>query len=739
MRENIILQERYKIVKELGKSAFTVKYLAVDLRTKENCVLKELKVDAAEFWENEINFRKQANILSHLKHENIPGFVDYFTDDTGDVLRVVLVQEYREGKSLSRWIREGRHFTEKEVAGHTQQIVKILLYLHEFSPPVLHRNIKPDNILIGAAGDVFLSDFGMLKDKLTAEEKPSSNDPYFSHTPLEEFRGTPVPASDIYSLGTSMIFALSQKDPLEIGAVGDITQFREHVNISDDFHDILLKMVRPEPEKRYPSANELKHDLDCLLMQHMSERFNESRKVHNHISRKKRKIVPVILIFLGVLLCAGIVGVYFFEDNNEVISDHPAGDYEGVPNPSESPQPHVPAIHPETAWGSEVQTTGETESETAWGSEVQTTGETESETTWGSEAETTGETEAETTWGSEAETTGETESENTWESEAETAGEAESESTRESASDNASETPSVKDASRSLLDKMSRTRAPDVPEPDGEPSEQAGELFSSSMDLVIYYPLDGDGRDFSGLENHAKVYRGEPVSDRFGYKGQAYRLDGTKSYIRSLNRSKTDFTRGLTFTAWIRPHKSRKGYILGKWGSKGKSREAKYLLFDSGQNISFRVFPGMRQPLKSDAFIRLDQWTHIAATFDGAEAKLFVNGKLSARAEAEQTLWASAGNWYVGSNGRSNRAGGQVNFAGAVDDVRVYNRAFTTSDVENLYLEEKSESTSIEVHLKSGRVLFLERYWEEEGRIKYEQFGAVVGIKRDKIKKIVKK
>lgn len=67
---------------------------------------------------------------------------------------------------------------------------------------------------------------------------------------MEEFQGNPEPASDIYALGTSMIFTLSRKDPLEITDGLSTRKFRKHMSISDALHKILMKMVPPELKNR---------------------------------------------------------------------------------------------------------------------------------------------------------------------------------------------------------------------------------------------------------------------------------------------------------------------------------------------------------------------------------------------------------------------------------------------------------------------------------------------------------
>ena len=279
MDTDTLLNDRYRIKELLGQGRLATTYRAVDERTAEPCVVKQLSVhraysestkdvgsvsgsDAAKVVEL---FEREGRILAHLDHPRIPKHVDRFTVETGDDTQLHLVQEYVDAQSLAQLVEAGRHFTEQEVVQIALQVADILAYLHDRSPPLVHRDIKPSNILYGDGGDVFLIDFGAVKDRLVQHGLEGSTIVgTYAYMPLEQYQGDAVPASDIYSLGAALIAVLAHQEPSEIGRRGSRLDFRPHVNVSPRFADVLAKMVEPDVARRYRTASALKQALEAL-------------------------------------------------------------------------------------------------------------------------------------------------------------------------------------------------------------------------------------------------------------------------------------------------------------------------------------------------------------------------------------------------------------------------------------------------------------------------------------------
>lgn len=302
----LLLRDRYEIQNLLGEGGFARTYLAIDRRENQKCVVKALSLRHIDSFKAKELFEREAKTIENLNHPRIPKFLDFFTADSSDGIQIYLVQEYKAGKNLSQLVEQGRHFTEKEVIRIAIQIAEILEYLQGFSPPIIHRDIKPSNILLNASNEPSLIDFGAVRDKVLNDPLLRRDGPTivgtYGYMPLEQFEGRAVPASDIYSLGVTLIFILSQKDPWEMEKEGMQLDFKPHVRISSELSEVLQRMIEPDPANRYASATELKEYLQALL--------KPKQKTSTAVHRKKYTGRKVLYGGLAAIAFAGF-GVWY--------------------------------------------------------------------------------------------------------------------------------------------------------------------------------------------------------------------------------------------------------------------------------------------------------------------------------------------------------------------------------------------------------------------------------------------
>lgn len=310
MSENTLLNGRYEIKEIIGRGGFATTYLAVDTKTQQQCAIKCLSFRKIEEWKTLELFEREAKVLKNLDHPQIPDYVDFFTIETEHDVELYLVQEFVEGKSLAQLVREGKHFSEQEVINIAIGIARILEYLHSLSPPIIHRDIKPSNITLNQYNRAFLIDFGSVREKIQDDLQSSRGAPTivgtYGYMPLEQAEGRALPASDIYSLGMTLIHLLSHKDPSQMDKDGLRLDFRPHVNISLGFAGILERMIEPDWHNRYQNASELRRDLKEYL----------SGKLPAPVQVSKPKFLrPAILvtaIILLVILIGGGLGYVFW-------------------------------------------------------------------------------------------------------------------------------------------------------------------------------------------------------------------------------------------------------------------------------------------------------------------------------------------------------------------------------------------------------------------------------------------
>lgn len=200
-------------------------------------------------------FQEEAAMLSKLKHRQIVQFLDLFVEDH----RAYLVLQRADGTTLKQLVETEGPQTESFAIDLAIQMCQILSYLHTQSPPVIHRDFTPDNLILGKDGIVRLIDFSVaqqVNSNITGSVvgKPSYLAP-------EQFRGKPTTLSDIYSLGATMYYLLTGEDPAPI-TVSRPREMQER--ISRELDDIIARSTRLESDRRYSSADLLLADLAQL-------------------------------------------------------------------------------------------------------------------------------------------------------------------------------------------------------------------------------------------------------------------------------------------------------------------------------------------------------------------------------------------------------------------------------------------------------------------------------------------
>ncbi|MFS8777147.1 serine/threonine protein kinase [Synechococcus sp. W70.1] len=259
-----VLRQRYQLERRLSKRSGRHTYLARDLLTSEPVVIKLLLFGPDFNWDNLKLFEREAQVLQTLSHPAIPRYRDCFEIALKGGRGLALVQSYIEAPSLQEWMERGRHFAEPEVRDLAQKLLRILIYLHELHPPVIHRDLKPSNILLAADGQVYLVDFGSVQAAAPREQGSYTVVGSYGYMPLEQFGGRTVPASDLYSLGATLIHLLTGQHPADLPQEGSRIGFEQVVQLSPPFRDWLRWLTEPLVANRPASARQALEALEQL-------------------------------------------------------------------------------------------------------------------------------------------------------------------------------------------------------------------------------------------------------------------------------------------------------------------------------------------------------------------------------------------------------------------------------------------------------------------------------------------
>jgi hypothetical protein len=266
------LHNRYQIQQQLGKRAGRRSLLAQDLHTKELVVIK-LLIFGEEFeWDDLKLFEREAETLQSLSHPAIPRYLNHFELDLLHRKGFALVQTYIPAKSLEAHLKAGRSFSEAEVKQLARALLEILIYLHDRQPPVIHRDLKPSNVLLtnrsgNSVGQVYLVDFGSVQTIAAKEGGTLTVVGTYGYMPPEQFGGRATPASDLYSLGATLIYLSSGKHPADLPQRDLRLQFESAVNLSPALVRWLKQMVEPSLDRRFAAASVALESLDQARIQ----------------------------------------------------------------------------------------------------------------------------------------------------------------------------------------------------------------------------------------------------------------------------------------------------------------------------------------------------------------------------------------------------------------------------------------------------------------------------------------
>ncbi|UNU25029.1 serine/threonine protein kinase [Microcoleus vaginatus] len=250
-----ILAERYRIIGKLGQGGVGITYAAVDLNSNQKVALKALSLRLTTEWKKIELFEREAKTLSGLNHPGIPRYIDYFQVDTSQDRCFYIAQQLAPGKSLAQLIENGWKPNEAQVRHIAYQLLEILAYLQSLLPATIHRDIKPQNIILQKNGRVFLVDFGAVQNTYHHTVTGGSTVVgTYGYMAPEQFRGKAVLSTDLYGLGTTLLFLLTQKFPSDLPRHKLKVKFRDRVSISPEFADWLEKIIEPAIEDRFHSA-----------------------------------------------------------------------------------------------------------------------------------------------------------------------------------------------------------------------------------------------------------------------------------------------------------------------------------------------------------------------------------------------------------------------------------------------------------------------------------------------------
>ncbi len=356
-----ILAGRYHLVEKIGEGGMSIVYRAIDQNTGHSVAIKVLKPELSQDVDYVSRFQREAEAVSKMTHHNIVNLLDVGMDGTNRYL----VMEYVQGITLKQLIRERGRLSPAAAAQITIRILSALQHAHENG--IIHRDIKPQNIMVAADGHIKVADFGIARiaNSYTLTRDDSVMGTVYYYSP-EQASGMKVEAtSDLYSVGVVMYEMLTGRVPF--GGETQVAIAMQHLHAKPEpiekfapevppaISRVVMIAMAKDPKRRYQSAREMALELRKALEGRVNEmqprpvdvgdfplpeapgqpeRTPQLVKEVPHPRRKKpvtRRLVMwwCVTAVVAVAVCYGLYigGVSIYE---KVVNTAPVPDLEGL-------------------------------------------------------------------------------------------------------------------------------------------------------------------------------------------------------------------------------------------------------------------------------------------------------------------------------------------------------------------------------------------------------------------------
>lgn len=326
----ILCNGKYTIEKKIGEGGFGITYKAVQTGLSRPVCIKEYfpagkcirntqaktihlqGISEDMFEKYRQAFVKEAKTLASLKHPNIVEVIDVFDENNTSYM----VMSFIEGQTLQNIVDRQGKLSYPEAVNYIAQVTSAVGYIHEKN--ILHRDIKPDNVMITTDFKAVLIDFGSARE--FEHDKTQVHTSMVSHgyAPTEQYTANSRKGSytDIYAIGATLYFTLTGKAPLEAAArmTEKMPEPKElNHEIPDEANRTILKAMQIKAENRHQSVQEFMEDLRNIKP---SELVDESIGGATIIVKKSHKWLWWMLF--AVLIFAGVGGVWFYQHNKAV-------------------------------------------------------------------------------------------------------------------------------------------------------------------------------------------------------------------------------------------------------------------------------------------------------------------------------------------------------------------------------------------------------------------------------------
>ncbi|UCC41137.1 MAG: protein kinase [Candidatus Aminicenantes bacterium] len=300
---------RYRIIEELGKGGMGKVYKALDTEVNEKVALKLIKPEIASDKKVIERFRSELKFARKIRHKNVCQMYDLNKEEGA----YYITMEYVSGGNLKSFIRRAKRLDVETAVSIAKDVCEGLAEAHRLG--VVHRDLKPQNIMVDDEGNARIMDFGIARsldaEGITAEGAMIGTPEYMSP---EQVDGTEAdPRSDIYSIGVILYEAVTGRVPFKGNTAFSIAMKHKsetprepreiNPHIPDALSRLILKCMEKDKGMRFQKAEDLLSDLNAVEQEiPTGERAYPKRELLlglTWLQLKERKIIPILAVFIG--------------------------------------------------------------------------------------------------------------------------------------------------------------------------------------------------------------------------------------------------------------------------------------------------------------------------------------------------------------------------------------------------------------------------------------------------------
>ena len=294
-----LLDNKYKILNEIGHGGMSVVYLAINERANKTWAVKEIRKDGVcDFEAVKQGLVVETDMLKKLNHPHLPSIIDVIDMDDS----FIIVMDYIEGRSLQSVLKRGGAQPKDQVIEWGIQLCDVLGYLHSREPAIIYRDMKPANVMLKPSGEVTLIDFGTareFKNRSMVEDTTCLGTRGYAAPEQFGGRGQTDARTDIYCLGATLYHLLTGHSPAEPPYEIKPLSYWDPSYAGSGLEQIINKCCQTDPAHRYQSCAELMYDLE-----HVED-------MDYSVQRKRRAKWNAFVASVGVFLI-GLIGMIGF-------------------------------------------------------------------------------------------------------------------------------------------------------------------------------------------------------------------------------------------------------------------------------------------------------------------------------------------------------------------------------------------------------------------------------------------